>query len=498
MRRYAAIVVAALLAACATGLAQQATATNLPEKLAMEAQAKLADHAGRIAKLRESSDATVKLYLPTAEYLLASLRNYLNPKAWEAANGRPFLSKATLARLGKTGLPRRVKALMDELDIVVPALEAGRNPYIKHAGSTLVAYRSPLDGRLLAMRVTIPVRYDPGKRYKLRIENSSSGGWSGGQMKPSWVRHSATINFFSAIISDRGECHYGNDLHEAETLEAIAALQKLFSIDPSRIYKSGGSKDGYTSVTIGMHYPHLFSAIVGIAINSLPDGFINSRNLPCFAPGREQMNAYLQAENLYSLPAALVTGFDGDHTNPLLMGALLEKIGAPAKIIRVEPEAGHSETRWTRAEVAKWLTKQSLNPYPKRVYVSTNSLRYNRFYWVQVDALERQNHFARMRVDVLEGNRIEVEARNVERFTLETLDKLIDASGPVTVEINDIPLGEMKVSDNRLVFAKRGGKWASVAGSRGGLVKKHGLSGPVMDGWIQPAVHVIGTLGGVA
>ncbi|MFB3891296.1 MAG: hypothetical protein ACE15C_04650 [Phycisphaerae bacterium] len=455
----------------------------------------------RVAELAKSKDTMVENFLPTAEYLLVSLRNFLDPGPWEAANGQPLVDPDSEKRIAaKDGRAQFVKNILAELEIVLSELEAGRNPYVKHTGCTLIAYRSPLDGRLLAMRVTIPDGFDPARTYALNYSNSSSGGATGNVQRPlsvRWPGKGPKGDLISAVFSDRGECHYGNDIHEQESLESIAAMSRMFRIDPLRISKSGGSKDGYTSVSIGIHYPHLLAYTYGTCPNSLPEGTIDSKGLPIFAPFREQMNAYLMAENLYDLPSAMVTGFDGDHTNTVVMGALLDKIGAPDKIVRAEPEGGHGTTPWTAAEVDKWTADKKLGPYPQRVYVSTNSLRYNRFYWVEVDAIEHQNRFARMRVDVLAGNAIEVTAHNVERFTLVSLEKLIDAAKPVTVEINDIPLKDLAARDGRLSFAKKDGKWAATADRyEAGLVKKHGLCGPVMDGWIQPCVHVLGTLGG--
>ena len=311
--------------------------------------------------------------------------------------------------------------------------------------------------------MNIPRGLDPQKRYKLTIWNASSARMSGGAMRPRWIRGSRqgwTGHVISAAICDRGECHYGNDIHEQETLEGIQVLQTMFPIDPLQISKMGGSKDGFTSVSLGVHYPHLFSYTYATAANSLPEGTTSSIELPCFAPGRDLMNCFFMAENMYSLPAAIVTGFDGSHICSTTMGALLEKVGAPDKLIRVEPEGGHGSTKWTEAEVDKWAAEQRLNPYPKRVHVSTSTLTYNKFYWVEVDELERQNHFATMRVDALDDNRIEVETKGIARFTLVSLDHLTEAGKPVTVEIDDVALPAALPRDGELSFAKRSGKWA--------------------------------------
>ncbi len=498
MRRFLLIVVIAV-SSCGVTFAQAPDRSGIAPEALADAKKALADYEARVAKLRGSSDANVKAFLPTAEYLCIGLRNFIDPAPWEAANGQPLIAPADDQRYAKVGRISFVKGIASELDKILPELEAGRNPYVKYSGSTLVAYRSSLDGRLLAVRMAIPAGYDPAKSYGLKYQNSSSSGVTGNAQRPLYIRYadSTRADVLSAVISDRGECNYGNDIHEQETVEALGELIRMFHVDPARIVKEGGSKDGYTSVSIAIHYPHLLAATFADTANSLPDGSIDSRPLPCYAPFRDQMNAFIMADNLYDLPSVIATGFDGDHLNTLTMGALLEKLNAPNKILRIVTEDGHGVSGRSYAEFGKWLPEQRLDPYPKRVYVSTSTLRYNKFYWVELDRLEHENRFARMRVDALAGNRIEVETHNVVRFSLVTLDKLVDAGKPVALEIDDQRLAPVMPAAGELHFARKDGKWAAAATrSDGGVVKKHGLAGPMMDGWIQPCLHVIGTLGG--
>ena len=49
-------------------------------------------------------------------------------------------------------------------------------------------------------------------------------------------------NVIDAAICDRGECHYGNDIHEQEAIEGIRVLQTMFPIDPLQISKKGGRR----------------------------------------------------------------------------------------------------------------------------------------------------------------------------------------------------------------------------------------------------------------
>ena len=119
---------------------------------------------------------------------MGSLNNLIHQKAWESANGEPFTSKQDAARLSKDGYKGLIEAITKELELVVTELEAGRNPYLANGGTTIVAYRSPLDGRLLGSRMKIPKGLDPQKRYKLTIWNTSSSRMSGGAMRPRWVR----------------------------------------------------------------------------------------------------------------------------------------------------------------------------------------------------------------------------------------------------------------------------------------------------------------------
>jgi hypothetical protein len=100
---------------------------------------------------------------------------------------------------------------------------------------------------------------------------------------------------------------------------------------------------------------------------------------------------------------------------------------------------------------------------PDRVHFVTYTTRYNRCFWLTVDALDQ--HYERAEVD---GTRDELTTRNIAALTL-------DREGSPTIDGQKPGRGRS--------FVKQDGKWK--AGAIKGLRKQHGLQGPIDDAFMD-------------
>ena len=169
--------------------------------------------------------------------------------------------------------------------------KAGKDPF---AGMTSGErpFRSRIDGQLLLYKFKLPKDYDPGKKYPLRVDLHSGGGfswlayWVTG--KPDNSPRSATDGRF---ISPRG----GNiGMGEVAILDAIADAG---NITPSTTTaSSSGARLGGTG---GFHFatflPDRFAAAY-----SLTGG--GNYNVPA---GNGRFDAYMLPDNLCNLPFLL-------------------------------------------------------------------------------------------------------------------------------------------------------------------------------------------------
>jgi hypothetical protein len=172
-------------------------------------------------------------------------------------------------------------------------------------------------------------------------------------------------------------------------------------------------------------------------------------------------------------------------------GMKLEHIIGPNTAHKYEPKA--------KVEVAKRvdeLAAQGRNPMPKKVRFTTWTLRYNTQDWVVVDGLERHWERARVEAEVLENNQIKVQTTNVSALTLSMPAGLCPdtLTGHPKVVIDGRELEASEVLTNKswtAHFQKSGKKWKVVKNAeQGGLVKRHGLQGPIDDAFMDSFIMV--------
>ena len=161
-----------------------------------------------------------------------------------------------------------------------------------------------------------------------------------------------------------------------------------------------------------------------------------------------------------------------------------------------DPKGGHGIIdRGMQADGWKWIRKQKRDPYPRRVLYQTYWLRYDGAYWAHIDTLEDAAAPARIDAELQEGGGLRVKIDNADRFHLDLARQLVGDVKDVAVAINGgVPLA--RPAGKLAFFAKIDGKWTAISERYPpGLVKKHGLSGPVMDGFMgEPVLMVYGTV----
>ena len=369
---------------------------------------------------------------------------------------------------------------------------AGKDPFAGMVNGVR-PIRSKIDGQLLLYHFTLPADYDPAKKYPLRIDLHAGGGfmwlayWVTG--KPDDSPRSASKD--GAIhINPAGRQHIG--MGEVAILDAIADVQKHYAVDPDRLIIGGASYGG----TGGFHFGTL-----------LPDRFAAAYSLTgggnyAVPVGNGRFDAYMLGDNLCALPFLLWdTPGDGHYKpNHAFADGLRERAmkydGSYPNLELTDPKGGHGIIdRKLQDEGWAWMAKQTRNSYPKRVIYKTWCLRYDGAYWARIDTVEDSRQAARIEAEVTEDGRCRVAIENTSRFHLDLVPALVGKVKEVEVRIGDgeplkTPAGETayfeKQADNWVVAAERYPK---------GLLKKHGLSGPIQDVFMEhPVLMVYGTV----
>jgi hypothetical protein len=353
-------------------------------------------------------------------------------------------------------------------------------------------FRSKIDGQLLLYHYTLPKDYDPAKKYPLVVELHAGSGftwlayWVMG--KPDSTPRSAT-NDGAIHIRPAGRQHVG--MGEPDILTAIADAQKNLPADVDRVLIGGASWGG----TGGFHFGTL-----------LPDHFAAAWSLTgggnyAVPVGNGRFDAYLLGDNLAALPF-LIWDTPGDghwKANHAFADGLRERAakypGSYPHLELTDPRGGHGIIdRKLLDEGRAWMLKQVRNRYPSRVIYKTWCLRYDGAYWARLDTVADPAAPARIEAELAKDGTCRVALENADRFHLDLAGPLTGDAKEIAVRVND---GEaLKVPAGRTAyFRKSDGRW-QVSSERypQGLVKKHGVSGPIQDVFMEhPVLMVYGT-----
>src|SRR5438876_6765651 len=306
------------------------------------------------------------------------------------------------------------------------------------------AYTSEIDGAVLPYGVTLPDNYDPGRPTRLYV-------WLHGRQNTT-----TETEFIYGFLSRRGagnppvadqgqiqlDCfgrinsagwHWAG---EADIFEAIAAVKKRFNIDDKRVMLRGFSMGGEGAWHIALHYPDRFAAA------EIGAGTVSRR------AQKQQLKPYQRATltiwenisewalNLFNLPLA---GHDGEQDPGQLESSLraraqLEREGFPSEgepdylhskgapgLFMVSKNTGHGTSPLVRqrldAFLKEWGDKGRTSP--DHIRFLTYTTRYNRDYWVSLEALEK--HYERAEIDAQRsdgGKYYDIKTKNLSRLVL--------------------------------------------------------------------------------
>ncbi|HRU04444.1 MAG TPA: hypothetical protein P5137_01555, partial [Candidatus Brocadiia bacterium] len=135
-----------------------------------------------------------------------------------------------------------------------------------------------------------------------------------------------------------------------------------------------------------------------------------------------------------------------------------------------------------KARLAKWRRPAA----PARVQFKTYTLKHNRAYWVQINAIAEWGKPASVDAQVASRNRIEITASNVATLTLTPGKDLLDLAKPVEVVVNGGAAQMTPAQDGSLLLTL-------VAGEKGGLAKTPSLCGPARQAYEAPFIIVAPT-----
>ena len=340
-----------------------------------------------------------------------------------------------------------------------------KTPAIELKGDlTKCEYISSHDGKKIEYALWYPDGYDATKKWPLIVFLHGSGenkNWK----SPTVPRASVPvlgsrcdIPFLVAFPLMRGSWAISG-LAERDVIDTIDDVCKRASVDRDRIHLTGLSLGAFASWSIATHAPHLFASLSVFAGGGNPETVINLRNIP-------------------------IRVYHGDADQNVKIGESIRMVNAlkEAKIgVDYFPFPGVKHNCWKGTYAGKelydWMYSLKRVTDPRRISFRTETLRHNTAYWATIEEMVDPGKPAIIDIFCPAPDTLLVHTDNVARLTLEPPASLIPAGTNTSYFINNSPAApEERVG--KLVFS-------IVPSEAEGLIKKHGLSGPIQDVYLK-------------
>lgn len=371
---------------------------------------------------------------------------------------------------------------------------------------TTLYLRSRTDRSVQPYAVWLPRDYTPSKRYPLVVQLhglNSNKTLAGQRTKFRGMRGADwTDPGLQAIVVQcfgRPSTFY-QGMGEEDVLETMEEVQRRFPVDADRVYIMGHSMGGAGSYTVGLHYPDLFGAVMPL------DAAMGNRLAPPAATPewmRPQVavqavaNLYRNARNTDVFFKHAGVGIQGSSTE------FSDGIVGQGGFSTTEsfPNMQHNFSNFYR--YSSWLPQLIEHPIrrsPQEVKFYTNTLRYNRAYWVTIDRLVRHNADATVTAAYEDGKNmpwatgpsVSVATANIGALTLRLADSPApkNTAVPLVVDGQQVLAGPLP---EKVSLVRADGKWQTGELPAAGRAKRHGVQGPIGDAFNSRFLAVYGT-----
>ncbi len=459
--------------------------------------------AKELAELRVAIDAAAKAQAknPRLEEFLPDLEIYHKATDW-AGKYNEYFNKAEF---------KVAHDLIAEGKARAASFLKGETPWTRQTGLVVRGYRSKIDGSVQPYGMVIPDNYS-GSLSRLDF-------WCHGRgetLSELAFLKDRRANVGQIPATNRLVLHlYGRYCcankfaGEVDLWEAYAHARKSYNIDDDRLFIRGFSMGGAAVWQFGAHYTDRWCAISpGAGFSETPEFLkvFQSEEVNRIPSWQKTLWAWYNATdvavNFVNAPTIAYSGeIDGQKQAADIMARYLAKENIELTHI-IGPKTAHKFHPDSFAEVERRLdiiAAAGRNRMPKEVSFVTYFLRYNRMHWVQVDRLESHWQPARVDAKVIDERHVVVQTKNVNALTLDMPAGFAPQSvrETTTVKIDGQDIEAARATSERswtAKFARVNGKWALSAGPDETLLaKKHGLSGPVDDAFMDAFTFVAPT-----
>ena len=453
-----------------------------------------------LAELRVAIDAAAKAQAknPRLEEYLPDLEIFYKSVDW-AVKYNEFFNKGEFKSAHDLIVEGKARAAF---------FLKGETPWTKQTGLVVRGYKSKIDGSVQPYGMVIPENYS-GSLMRLDF----------------WCHGRGEVLTELSFLNDRrkniGQIPANNRLvlhlygryccankfaGEMDLWEAYAHARKSYNIDDDRLMIRGFSMGGAAVWQFGAHYTDRWCAISpGAGFSETPEFLkvFQSEEVNRIPSWQKTLwswyNATDVAANFVNAPTIAYSGeIDGQKQAADIMARYLAKENIELTHI-IGPKTPHRFHPDSFAEIERRLdiiAAAGRNRMPKEVSFVTYFLRYNRMHWVQVDRMENHWQMARVDAKTVDERNVVVQTKNVSALTLDMpvgfAPQSLREKTMVKIDGQDIDAGRATSERSWTAkFARQNGKWALIQGlDEAVIAKKHGLSGPIDDAFMDAFLFV--------
>jgi pimeloyl-ACP methyl ester carboxylesterase len=369
---------------------------------------------------------------------------------------------------------------------------------------TALYLRSRTDSSVQPYAIRLPREFSRDRSYPVVIQLhglnfmevlSGSRVRYQGMGGPVWIEGDLKVIYVQCF--GRPSTFY-RGMGEEDVLEVLDEVKRRFPVDADRVYVMGHSMGGSGSYTIGLHYPDLFGGIM--PIDAAMGSMLAGGGAGGAGQNRPAPPSWMEPQIAIHTPAKL-------YPNARNVDVFFKNAGAGIQRRSTEftdgivAEGGFSTAEsfpgmphnfgdsYAYAHFVTELIQHPIKRRPAEVKLYTNTLRYNRAYWVTVDRLTRHNADASVVATCDESSGIRIKTQNIDALTL----RLDDAPAPkgAALLVDDTTVVPSS-SGGVLSLSKQGGTWKAGPWTSPDLTKRHGLQGPIDDAFNSRFLAVYG------
>jgi dienelactone hydrolase len=387
-------------------------------------------------------------------------------------------------------------------------LARGATPWMTASG--VRGFYSRIDGSAQPYLLTMPDRYDAAASRTYRLDLFMHG--RDDTVLEQQFMAKATTGYASKPLGPGAErfmlqpySRYTNASRfagETDGLEAIESVAKAYPIDRDRIVMTGFSMGGAAAWSFIVHYADRWAAAAPGAGFSETEVFLRDalQKQPQNAVQRTLWHMYDATDyavNTFNVPVVAYSGgIDPQKQAADAMAAAMRQEGLTLEHV-VGPDTAHAYEPHARQQVQDRLDAlvgTGRNPVPKEIRFTTWVLRYNRMFWLTVDAMETQWQRARVNASI-EGNAIQLTTANVTALHLTFAPGLAPfaAGTRPSARIDGASVALPPVARDgsfSVGLIKAGAAWTLGEPASGTLRKVHGVQGPIDDAFMDSFIFV--------